>query len=281
MKIGQALRWATARLAASPSPRLDAELLLARVRGCGRAGLLASLTEDLGPAEFELYREMVRRRARGEPVAYLLGNREFMSLEFELGPGVFIPRPETEVLVEESGRRLSGRPAQVAEAGTGCGAIAISLAFHYPRVMVHATDSSETALATARRNALRHGVADRVFLYRGDHLQPLMGLAGSFHAVVANPPYIPSAVIDHLPPEVRDHEPRAALDGGPDGLQAYRTLAPQAARLLAPGGWMGVEVGPDQAPEVAAILQEAGFGEASVVADLAGRPRAVFAAVRR
>jgi len=276
--IAGALRAGLAGLEGRDSPRLEAELLLAWAMGCSRAQLLARRDDEL-PAEVEeRYREGLARRSRGEPIAYILGRREFMSLEFEVDRTVLIPRPETEILVEEALRRTDGRPVTLAEMGTGSGAVAVAVA-HYGRgPVIHATDCCRSALALARRNASRHGVAGRVVFWRGDHLEPLLSaeLQGRLTGVVANPPYVPTGDLRRLPRSVRDWEPTLALDGGPDGLRSYRILGRQAAALLAPGGWMGVEVGAGQAGAVTAILAAAGFDRLVSLSDLAGHRRAVF-----
>ncbi|MDQ7794184.1 MAG: peptide chain release factor N(5)-glutamine methyltransferase [bacterium] len=278
MKVAGALGEGIDRLTGGPNPRLDAEVLLAWARGCTRAELLGDREERLTARELARYRRALDRRARGEPVAYLLGRREFMSLDFEVNPAVLIPRPETEVLVEEACRLVAGRGAVLADAGTGSGAVAVALAHHCPGTVVYATDCSEAALEVARRNARRLGVGDRVRFHAGDHLEPLQaaGVAG-ISGVLSNPPYVPTADLARLPVDVRAFEPLLALDGGPDGLRSHRILAAEAARLLGPGGWLGLEVGPGQAQAVAAIMAGAGFGGPRVLPDLAGRPRAVFA----
>jgi release factor glutamine methyltransferase len=278
VSIADALRLGLSCLDGKESPRLDVELLLAWALGCSREQLLAKGDGELPVEAGERYRAGLKRRAGDEPVAYILGRREFMSLEFEVDGNVLIPRPETEVLVEEALRRMRKRPAILAEMGTGSGAVAVSLAYYSHGSVVHATDCCSRALQVARRNALRHGVAPRVAFRLGDHLEPVLaaGLHGQLAGVVANPPYVPAGDMHRLPPSVRDWEPAVALDGGPDGLFSYRTVGRQAAALLAPGGWLGVEVGAGQAGTVASILASAGFGRMVLTADLAGHPRAVF-----
>ena len=283
MKIADALRAGVACLGGEDSPRLDVELLLAWAMGCSRAQLLAERDDEL-PAEAEgRYRGGLARRARGEPIAYILGRREFMSLELKVDRTVLIPRPETETLVEEALRRTGGRPTILAEMGTGSGAVAVALAYYSRGSVIHATDCCPQALVLARHNALRHGVAGRVVLWPGDHLEPLLtaGLNGKLAGIVANPPYVPTGDLSALPPPVRDWEPTLALDGGPDGLRSYRTLGWQAAALLMPGGWLGVEVGAGQAGAVMAILAAVGFDRLLPVSDLAGHPRAVFGEIRK
>jgi release factor glutamine methyltransferase len=283
VNIADALRYGLAGLGGGEGLRLEAELLLAWALGCSRPELLAKRDGEL-PAEAEMcYRGGLARRSDGEPIAYILGKREFMSLEFEVDRRVLIPRPETEILVEEALRRTDGRPVTLAEMGTGSGAVAVALAHYQRGSVVHATDCCPDALALARRNAARHDVAGRVVFWPGDHLQPLLsaGLQGKLAGVVANPPYVPTGDLQRLPPSVRDWEPTLALDGGPDGLRSYRLLGRQAAALLAPGGWVGLEVGAGQAGAVLAILAASGFHRLVSASDLAGHRRAVFGELPR
>lgn len=251
--------------------RLEAELLLAATLGLDRVGLYINFERPLDSAELAAFRQQVQRRAKGEPVQYILGETEFWSLPFTVCPAVLVPRADTEVLVEEALARLNNS-GSVLDVGTGSGAIAIALAHDKPGVQVTALDCSEEALQVARGNAERNGVAERVVCIAGDlaELPP-----GPFAMVVSNPPYIPSADCEQLMPEVRDHEPRLALDGGEDGLTAYRQLVSQASRVLIMGGWLLVEVGIGQADEVAAMFKAAGFVEITCRDDYAGIPRVV------
>lgn len=221
---------------------------------------------------------LLTRRAAGEPLQYLLGTQEFCGLEFEVGPAVLIPRPETELLVGEA-REIAGREAApfVADIGTGSGCIAVTLAHALPEATVYATDLSADALDVARRNAGRHGVTERVRFLEGDLLAPLagLGLEGRLAAVVSNPPYIASADLPRLQREVR-REPRLALDGGPDGLAFYRRLLREATSYLAPGGTMVLEVGQGQAESVCRMAEEAGgYGSYGVRRDGASIERVV------
>ncbi len=251
--------------------RLEAELLLAATLGLDRVGLYINFERPLDSAELAAFRQQVQRRAKGEPVQYILGETEFWSLPFTVCPAVLVPRADTEVLVEEALARLNNS-GSVLDVGTGSGAIAIALAHDKPGVQVTALDCSEEALQVARGNAERNGVAERVACIAGDlaELPP-----GPFAMVVSNPPYIPSADCEQLMPEVRDHEPRLALDGGEDGLTAYRQLVSQASRVLIMGGWLLVEVGIGQADKVAAMFKAAGFVEITCRDDYAGIPRVV------
>lgn len=254
--------------------RLEAEVLLAHVLATSRAGVLARLDDRLPEETVRGYRELVRRRAGGYPLQYLTGRQEFMSLEFVVTPDVLIPRADTESLVEACLRHASGA-LRAADVGTGSGAIAVSLARYLPPgSRVWATDTSPAALAVARENARRLGAA--VDFRQGDLLEPLADRRGRLDLVVSNPPYIPTATLPWLPPEVR-HEPREALDGGPDGLAVYRRLLPQAAGWLAPGGFLAVEVGDGQGGAVAALAEREGFREVRLLPDAGGRERVVLA----
>ncbi|MEW6423127.1 MAG: peptide chain release factor N(5)-glutamine methyltransferase [Bacillota bacterium] len=272
------------------SAALDAEVLLAHVTGLDRAGLYRESERALAPREAEIFRQLVERRGQREPVAYLTGKKEFMGLEFLVGPAVLIPRPETELLVEKacalarefvSGRRrLPGAEAELllADVGTGCGAIAVSLAVFLPGARIYATDCSSAALAVARENARRHGVAGRISFLQGDLLTPLfdLDLPGRLDLIVANLPYVPTAELPALMPDVRCYEPLSALDGGPDGLAHYRRLLPQARRCLSDGGRLLMEIGPGQGEKVGRLLAENNWHH-QIIPDLAGRERVVLA----
>jgi release factor glutamine methyltransferase len=253
--------------------RLEAELLLAATLNLDRVGLYVNFERPLDAAELAAFREKVRRRAQREPVQYILGKAEFWSLTFNVSPAVLVPRADTEVLVEEALNRIEGE-ARVLDVGTGSGVIAIALAREKPDIKVTALDCSEEALDVARGNAQRNGVAGRVSCLTGD-LAKLP--SGPFDLMVSNPPYIPTGEWAKLMPEVRIYEPRQALDGGIDGLQAYRHLANQAQQILGPGGWLLVEVGVGQAGDVSALFEAAGLTEIGQRNDYAGIPRVVMA----
>lgn len=268
------LKWTTDYFAGREiaSARLEAELLLAATLGFDRVGLYVNFDRPLSQAELSAFRERVKRRAQREPLQYILGDTEFWSLAFAVTPAVLIPRADTEVLVEEALARVEG-PARVLDVGTGSGAIAVALAKERPELVVTALDRSADALLVARGNVARHGLTARVVCVEGD-LARLPD--GPFDLVVSNPPYIPSPDWAELMPEVRDHEPRMALDGGADGLEAYRHLAGQSLRLLVPGGWLLVEVGIGQAEDVGALFRAAGLDEVGKRDDYAGIPRVVM-----
>ena len=224
---------------------------------------------------------MLARRVKREPLQYVLGTQEFCGLEFEVEPGVLIPRPETEGLVEAAVRyaarqSAAGRRPVVADIGTGSGCIAVALARRLPSAMIFATDCSEEALRVARRNAQRHGVTGQVTFLGGDLLEPLeaRGLSGRVDLVVSNPPYIAEREWDGLQPEVRLFEPRVALAGGRDGLAVYRRLVREAADLLRADGWLIMEVGQGQAESVRALLDTMKrYGVVDVRPDQAGIDR--------
>mgnify|MGYP001123029224 FL=1 len=253
------------------SARLEAELLLAATLDLDRVGLYVNFERPLDSSELAAFREQVQRRAKGEPVQYILGETEFWSLPFTVSPAVLVPRADTEVLVEEALSRIEG-PVHLLDVGTGSGAIAVAMAHEKPEIQVTALDCSEEALQVARGNAERNGVAERVSCLAGDlaELPP-----GPFAMVVSNPPYIPTADCEQLMTEVRDHEPRLALDGGEDGLTAYRQLSSQSGEILLPGGWLLVEVGVGQAEDVVALFESAGLAEITSRDDYAGIPRVV------
>lgn len=255
------------------SARLDADLLLAATLGVDRVGLYLRYDQPLNATELRDFRARVARRARREPLAYILGEAEFWSLAFAVTPAVLIPRPDTEVLVEEALAR-GGEQARVLDVGTGSGAIAVSLAVERSAWRVTALDLSAAALQIAQTNARRHGVADRLRILQGD----LARLPDEqFDLIVANPPYIPSGDLPGLMADVRDFEPHLALDGGPDGLAAYRALAAQAPRRLHPGGRLLVEIGQGQEQAVGELFAGAGLQGLFTRADYAGIIRVVGA----
>jgi release factor glutamine methyltransferase len=280
----EALAAATDALAAVgvPEARLDAELLLAHASGRGRAGLIADPRAELPPAVGRLFGELVRRRLRREPLAYIVGSKGFRRIELEVDRRVLVPRPETELLVEVA---LERRPGRVLDVGTGSGAIALAVADELPGAEVVATDTSPGALAVARANAARLGLAGRVRFEAGT-----LPAGESFDLVLANLPYVAEADWAGLEREVTEWEPREALLAGPDGLDAYRDLlAPMAegpAECLRPTfsdapaaldavGSIAVEIGEGQALEVAELMRDAGFDEVEVREDLAGIERVV------
>jgi len=248
---------------------LEGEILLRYLLAIDRAGLFSDLDRELSPRQKKEFAGLLERRLSGEPAAYITGHREFYGLDFEVDQHVLIPRPETELLVELALKTArSHNMTKSADIGTGCGAIAISLAVHLPGAVLYATDISPEALEVARDNLKKHGVADRVILLRGDLLEPL---EKPVDMIVANLPYVKEA---DLPPNGR--EPRPALDGGKDGLDVIKNMCRQAGGKLNTGGYLLLEIGQGQAEMVVAILCKA-FPAAAIEVhkDLAGIERAV------
>lgn len=273
--ILKVLRWTQNRFEERGlrTPRLDAEVLLAHTLAMDRIGLYTRHDQPLDTEELGRYRELIRRRLAGEPVAYLVGRKEFWSLGLAVDERVLVPRPETEILVEAVLKVLAGRSApKVADVGTGSGAIAIALAHERPDAQLVAVERSPGALAVAQANVAAHSLA--VELIAGDLLEPLVGRA-PFAAIVSNPPYVAEGDFEALPVEVR-REPKEALLAGPDGLRVIRRLIADAPPLLEPGGWLALEVGIGQAAEVARGMGAAGLVEVAVQKDLAGIERVVL-----
>ena len=278
MTLEEALRAAQADLAAAgiEDAWLEAEVLLRHALRLDRAQLLSRLQDALPPAQHASFQSLLRRRLAHEPTAYIIGRREFYGLELETTPAALIPRPETELLVDEVLNALAARgkgqePCLIADVGTGNGAVAVALAAHLPAATVHAVDTSKEALALAQRNAERHGVAGRIRFHQGDLLDPL---PEAVDAVAANLPYVKSADWEALPPEIRRHEPRVALDGGPTGLREVERLLRQAPGHLRPGGSLVVEIGWDQGERAGTIARECLAGAVvTVKQDLAGLDR--------
>jgi release factor glutamine methyltransferase len=259
------------------SARLDAELLAARAFSRTRVELYTHFDQPLGDPELAAYRGLVQRRMAGESVAYILGRKEFWSLDLEVDARVLVPRPDTETLVEQALEWLKAMPAseralRVADIGTGSGALALALKKERPGDEVFAVDISTDALDVARGNASRLGL--EVTFLQGDLVSPLAGL-DRFNMIASNPPYIPSQDIAGLSPEVR-REPILALDGGEDGLSLVRRLASDARNVLSPGGALAMEIGAGQAAEVMEILRGTGYAGVGARRDLAGIERVVF-----
>jgi len=274
--VGDALADAVERLRAAgvPEPRADAEVLLAHALGMTRAGLVTAGSRPL-PAGIALD-ALLERRVRREPVQHIIGEWEFWSLPLKVDGRVLVPRPETELVVETA-LRVAPRARRILDIGTGSGALAAALAIERPEASVWASDVSSDALAVARMNIARH--APRVGLVCGDLLAPFR--AGAFDLIVANPPYVAEGEVPGLAPEVRDHEPRIALVAGREGLDVLITLVSGAPDVLAPGGWLVLEMGAGQAPHLRrAIAADGRYTHSSTRHDPAGIER-VLAAERR
>jgi release factor glutamine methyltransferase len=277
--IGAAVREAIARLRAAgvPEPEADAQVLAAHALGTSRAGVIAAARDVLRDVAAARLDDALRRREAREPVAYIVGEREFWSLPLAVDRRVLIPRPETELLVEMASRLAPGA-RRVLDCATGSAAVAVALALELRGARVVGSDRSRAALAVARVNATRH--APRVTLVAGDFLAPFRDQA--FDLVVSNPPYCAEPEIDRLSPEVCDFEPRQALAAGADGLDALRALVRGAARVLSVTGWILLEVGAGQAAAVEGFLEADGhYTDITVADDHAGIPRVVGARRRR
>lgn len=266
------------RSAAIDSAELDARILTGHALGLDLTGIITAAQRRLTPDESARLEDFAQRRLAGEPVARIVGEKEFWGLPLRLSPATLVPRPDTETVVElalellRAGSALD-RPLRIADLGTGTGAILLALLSELPAAHGFGTDTSEAALRTAAANAARLGFHDRATFIACDYAS---GLSGAFDLIVSNPPYIRAADIGGLAVEVRDHDPRAALDGGTDGLDAYRALIPQAARLLAPGGALVVEAGTGQSGPIQALMTAAGLAAGTAPrADLGGILRAV------
>ncbi len=269
--VSEELRLAEHALAGvSDTPRLDAEILLAHALGVGRAGLLARLRDTEIPAAFH---ELVERRKRHEPIAYILGEWEFYSLTFEVAPPVLVPRPETEHLVEVALREGPAEDAHVLDVGLGTGCVAISLAVQRPAWRVDGIDIQTHNVSLAQRNALRHEVEPRTNFSEGDLTNPI---AGPYDAIVSNPPYVAEGDWDGLDPVIRLHEDAIALTSGPDGLDAIRALAANGWDALHPGGLLAFEFGYGQRDAVASIMTAQGYARIGFEPDLAGIPRVAW-----
>src|SRR5262245_9106542 len=253
--IGALLRWTADHFAKKgvESPRLDAEVLLSHVLNCRRIELYTRSEEPTDESARARFRSLIERRTAGCPVAYLVDMTAFFLLPFEVSPAVLIPRPATETLVMAALEHLKPRESpRVLDLGTGSGCIAVSLAVQLPSSQIVAIDSEAAALEIARRNAAKHGVAARIDFRLGDLYAPVAG--ERFDTIASNPPYIPTDQMAALSTDVRDHEPRKALDGGPDGLAAIRRIIAEAAEHLTPGGRLLMEIGIGQEAAVRQLL---------------------------
>lgn len=255
------------------APKLSAQLLLAKALGLDRLGLLLAMDRLLTPDELDAVRPLVTRRSHGEPVARILGSREFYGLDFAVTPATLIPRPETELLVDRVKEHfVCGQLPSFADVGTGSGCLAVTLAVEFPSAAGVALDASPEALDVARQNAVRHGVAERLTFVEGD-FTALPSPPGGYACIVSNPPYVSEAEYRECSREVRDFEPKSALVPGPSGLEAIPTVAAMAYATLAPDGWLLVEIGWRQGGEAAELLAVAGFVDVAIRRDLAGRDR--------
>lgn len=256
------------------SPVIDARLLVEAATGASRTDIITDPHREVAPDALAVLDGYVERRSRREPVSRILGRRGFWKIMLEVTPAVLSPRPDTETVVQEALAHFGAHQRlDVLDLGVGSGAIVLAILAERPLARGLGTDVSDEALAVARDNAANLGLDGRLALMRGDWTE---GLAGaSFDLVVSNPPYIPEAHIAGLDPEVRDHDPHLALNGGEDGLDHYRRLAPEILRVLRPGGRFLLEIGHDQSEAVERLMREAGAGEVTTVKDLSTRDRVV------
>ena len=280
--IQRVLRWTTEHFEGKgiDSPRLTAEVLLAHALGTARLQLYLQFDRPLEAEELARFRELVRRRAEGEPTQHLVGGREFHGRWFKVDARAFIPRPETELLVDACLEALPvDAQADALDLCAGSGCVGLTLLAERPGLRLTAVELSAEAAQVARENAAALGLAGRYELLEGDLFAPLGGRAG-FRLIAANPPYVPTGEIARLAVEVRDHDPRLALDGGADGLAVIRPLVAEAARRLASGGTLALEIGEGQGPTVRALLEAAGLSDVRVVRDYARLDRIVVGSKR-
>ena len=280
MTLREALTSATRQLDASPGlcadAARDAALLLRHMLAISHAAQLADSERALTPAQQSAYDALISRRLANEPIQYITGEQEFYGLALRVTPAVLIPRPETEQLVEAVLAELDGaRPLRILDVGTGSGAIAIALAFHLPHAQITAVDLSAAALEVATANTARHALADRIRYLKSDLLDAFPPDEAPFAAIVSNPPYVPTADRASLHPQVRDHEPSAALFAGPDGLDIYRRLIPQARAALQPNGLLALEIGHNQREAIASLLSD--WNQLRFLDDLQHIPRIALA----
>ena len=266
------------------SPRLCAETLLAHQLNISRVRLYLNFDQPLHESEVAGYRSLIKRRLKREPIQYITGIQEFWSLEFAVGPQVLIPRPESELLVEqvislsEGGRCPNGKNPKILDLGTGCGSLAICLARELEGASIWATEISREALNMARSNSRRHGVEERIEFSLGDMWQAFADQVLRFDIILSNPPYIASDAIDSLAPEVRDYEPRLALDGGEGGMSFISKIIMEGPKYLNPGGWMLLEMDPGQTTEAFHLIEKGDdFGEKIRLRDYSNDYRVVAA----
>ena len=266
------------------SPRLTAEILLSHQLNTDRVNLYMNFDKPLTEKELSGYRSLIKRRLRHEPIQYITGSQEFWSLDFMVDPQVIIPRPESELLVEQAVKRIGAnftpqnQSPKILDLGTGSGALAISVAKEVPQARIWATDLSAAALSLARSNAEKHGVSERIQFMRGDLWDPIINLDITFDIIISNPPYITSEEYNNLPPEVRDYEPRLALDGHEGGMYFIEKIIRGGLDYLSPGGWLIMEMSPDQTEKALLLIEQInGYGEKTRIKDYSHTYRVVMA----
>jgi release factor glutamine methyltransferase len=266
------------------SPRLTAEILLSHQLNTDRVNLYLNFDQPLTEKEISGYRSLIKRRLRHEPIQYITGSQEFWSLDFMVDPQVIIPRPESELLVEQAINRVGANFApqnqspKILDLGTGSGALAISVAKEVPQARFWATDLSAAALSLARSNAEKHGVSERIQFMRGDLWDPIINLDITFDIIISNPPYITSEEYNDLAPEVRDYEPRLALDGHEGGMYFIEKIIRGGLDYLSPGGWLIMEMSPDQTEKALLLIEQInGYGEKTRIKDYSHIYRVIMA----
>lgn len=277
--ISQALieaeKWLSQR--AKEAARLNAEVLLAHVLGVNRTYLIANFNESLSDANVSKYRSLLAQHHRGWPLQYITGHQEFWGLDFMVTPDVLIPRPETEILVEQTLSLIRDTNATIVDVGTGSGCVAVALAVELNRVKIFASDISEKAIAIARENAKRHHVSDRIQFLVGDLLEPLASWRGDIDVIVCNPPYVSKDEFSTLPQEIRDFEPRPALTDEADGLVFYRRLSRDAFDYLKNGGYVILEMAYGRCDDVLGLFSKRFWKIVRIVNDLQNIPRCLVA----
>ncbi len=281
------LKWTTAyfRSYHLEQPRATAEMLLAHTLGVGRVDLYIQYNRDVAPEELTQFKGFIQRRIQREPVAYIVGKREFWSMDLKVTPDVLIPRPETETLVEAALTMIPAKPgpapSTVLDLGTGSGAVVLAVASERREHRFYAVDLSERALAVARDNARTHGLDKAITFLHGNWFDPVRDQGRCFDVIVSNPPYIASREFEILPPEITQYEPQEALEGGSDGLEAIKLIISRASEHVIPGGWLLFEIGHDQWVVVEKLLAEAeAYSDLAVIKDYSGHNRVVRAQAR-
>lgn len=266
------------------SPRLTAEILLSHQLKTDRVNLYLNFDQPLTENEISGYRSLIKRRLLHEPVQYITGIQEFWSLDFMVNPQVIIPRPESELLVEQAVKQVGthftqkNRSPRILDLGTGSGVLAISIAKEVPQAQIWATDLSEGALSIARRNAEKHGISERINFMCGDLWEPIANLDVTFDMIISNPPYIASEEYDDLMPEVRDYEPRLALDGHEGGMYFIEKILHEGLDYMSPGGWLIMEMSPHQTGKALRLAEQIkGYGEKTRIKDYSHAYRVVMA----
>lgn len=283
IKIATALQNAVVELSKNNSletPRLDAEVLLCHILKCDRVFLVVNKDKILTNSEFTLFSEYIDRRKENEPVSYITGVREFMSLDFDVSDGILIPRPDTEILVEKLIEKYRNKKVNFLDLCTGSGAIAVSLLYYLKDAKCTAVDKYDICVKTTSENAKKHNVHERLTVIKDDVLSET-DYDAEFDCIVSNPPYIETETLDTLSSDVKDYEPLYALDGGNDGLIFYRKITDYASKILAKGGILAFEIGCNQGKSVKKIIEKTNeFGYIEVLCDLAGLDRVIIAEKR-